>query len=46
MVITELAVFQRKNGKLVLTEIAEDTTFEEVQKKTGFPLENKNIKTF
>jgi len=37
-VITELAVFENLNGKLVLTEIAEDTTLEEVQKQTGFPL--------
>lgn len=38
MVITELAVFQRVNGKLVLIEIAEDTTLEEVQKQTGFKI--------
>lgn len=31
MVITELAVFENQNGKLVLTEIAEGKTFEEVQ---------------
>lgn len=37
-VITELAVFENLNGKLVLTEIAEETTVEEVQKQTGFPL--------
>lgn len=28
MVITELAVFQKQNGKLVLTEIAEGTTLQ------------------
>lgn len=28
MVITELAVFENRNGKLVLTEISDDTTFE------------------
>lgn len=36
MVITELAVFENKGGKLILTEISEDTTIEEVQKQTGF----------
>jgi acyl CoA:acetate/3-ketoacid CoA transferase beta subunit len=39
MVITELAVFENRNGRLVLTEIANDTTLEEVQAQTGFPLE-------
>lgn len=38
MVITELAVFENQNGKLVLIEIAEGTTFEEVQEKTGFKI--------
>jgi 3-oxoacid CoA-transferase B subunit len=38
MVITELAVFENRAGKLVLTEIAEGTTLEEVQSKTGFPI--------
>ena len=37
-VITELAVFENLNGRLVLTEIAEETTLEEVQNQTGFPL--------
>lgn len=27
MIITELAVFEKRGGKLVLTEIAEETTF-------------------
>ncbi len=37
-IITELAVFDNINGKMVLTEIAEETTLEEVQKQTGFKL--------
>ena len=39
MVITELAVFENRGGKLVLTEIAEGTTVEEVQSKTEFKLD-------
>jgi 3-oxoacid CoA-transferase B subunit len=35
-VITELAVFENINGKLVLTEIAHETTLEDVQRQTGF----------
>ena len=38
MVITELAVFENRNGKLVLIEIANETTFDEVQKQTGFKI--------
>lgn len=38
MVITELAVFENRNGQLVLTEISADTTLEEVQSQTGFKL--------
>jgi len=38
MVITELAVFKNINGELILTEIATETTLEEVQKYTGFKL--------
>lgn len=38
MVITELAVFENKGGKLILTEISEDTTLDEVQRQTGFSL--------
>lgn len=37
-VITELAVFKNINGELILTEIATETTLEEVQKYTGFTL--------
>ena len=37
-VITELAVFENIDGKLVLTEIAEETTLEEVQNNTGFKI--------
>lgn len=46
-VITELAVFENINGKLVLTEIAEETTFEEVQKQTAFKITAiENLKRF
>jgi len=38
MVITELGVFKNINGELILTEIASETTLEEVQKYTGFKL--------
>lgn len=37
-VITELAVFENIDGQLILTEIAHQTTLEEVQKQTGFKL--------
>ena len=47
MVITELAVFENRDGKLVLTEIAEGKTFEEIQEKTGFKLvKSEDLKTF
>lgn len=36
--ITELAVFKNVDGEFILTEIAEETTLEEVQKYTGFTL--------
>jgi len=39
MVITELAVFENRGGRLVLTEMANETTLEEVQAQTGFKLE-------
>lgn len=38
MVITELAVFQNRGGKLVLTELSDKVTLEEVQEQTGFPI--------
>lgn len=38
VLITELAVFQNRGGKLVLTEIAEESTLEEIQAQTGFPI--------
>lgn len=38
MVITELAVFENRNGKMILTEIAQETTLEEVQNQTGFKI--------
>lgn len=34
--ITDLAVFRNIDGEMVLHEIAEDTTLEEVEEKTGF----------
>ena len=37
-VITELAVFENRNGKLILTDIANETTLEAVQNQTGFKL--------
>jgi len=39
MVITDLAVFKLEEGRLVLTEIAADTTLDEVKLKTGFEVE-------
>jgi acyl CoA:acetate/3-ketoacid CoA transferase beta subunit len=38
MVITELAVFENRNGRLILTEIAEGSSLDEVQKQTGFKI--------
>ena len=38
MVITELAVFQNQGGKLVLTELSDKVTFEQVQEQTGFTI--------
>ena len=38
MVITELAVFENRDGKLVLTELAEGVTLEQVQEVTGFKI--------
>lgn len=35
MLITELAVFEFKEGHMILKEIAEDTTLDEVRKLTG-----------
>ena len=47
MVITEIAVFENQNGKLVLTEVAENSSVEEVQEKTGFQLTvSPNLKKF
>ena len=39
MVITQKAVFENQDGRLVMTEIAEGLTFEEVQEDTGFQIE-------
>lgn len=47
MVITELAVFENKGGKLVLTEIAEGFTLDKIQSQTGFKITcAESIKTF
>lgn len=35
MLITELAVFEFKEGRMILTEIADDTTLEKVKKATN-----------
>lgn len=42
MVVTELAVFKNIDGKMTLTEISKDTTFEEVKAKTGYDLSYVN----
>jgi acyl CoA:acetate/3-ketoacid CoA transferase beta subunit len=31
MLITDMAVFEFQNGKMILTEIAEDTTVDEIK---------------
>ncbi len=36
ILVTELAVFERRDGELVLTEIAADTTLENVRSSTGY----------
>ena len=47
MVVTEKAVFENRNGTLVLTEIAKDSSLEDVRANTGFKLEvADNLKTF
>ena len=47
MVVTEKAVFENRNGRLVLTEVAKDSSVEDVQAHTGFKLEvADNLKTF
>ena len=38
MVITELAVFENRGGRLILTELSEGVTLEEVQEQTGFKI--------
>ena len=46
-IISELAVFKFRNGKMVLEEIAEETTLEEVQKLTLAEFEvAENLKRF
>ena len=39
MVITEKAVFENRDGRLVLTEVAHDSSLEDVRAHTGFELE-------
>ncbi len=47
MIITELAVFKVRKHCLELIEIAEETTLENVQKKTEAEFfVSKNLKTF
>jgi 3-oxoacid CoA-transferase len=47
MVITEKAVFENREGKLILTEIAEGQTLESLQADTGFLIDKcDNLKTF
>ena len=47
MVITEKAVFEKRNGRLVLTEIAKESSLEDVRNSTGFELIlADNIKEF
>jgi 3-oxoacid CoA-transferase B subunit len=47
MVITELAVFENRSGKLVLTEIAEGFSLEDLQAQTGFKITcAEPLKTF
>ena len=38
MVITELAVFENISGKLVLTELSDNVTLQEVQEQTGLTI--------
>ena len=46
-IISELAVFKFRNGKMVLEEIAEETTLEEVRKLTLADFEvTENLKRF
>lgn len=42
MVITEKAVFVNIDGKLVLTEIAKESSLEDIKKTTGFEIIAKN----
>jgi 3-oxoacid CoA-transferase len=37
-VVTELAVFRRRAGRLVLTELLGDTTLDDVRAVTAFPV--------
>ena len=47
MVITEKAVFVKENGKLVLSEVAKESSFEEIKSLTGFKVDHRDdLKTF
>jgi 3-oxoacid CoA-transferase B subunit len=47
VVITELAVFRFKDGKMILEEVAEESSLEEVQKLTESEFEvSPNLKSF
>jgi len=47
MLVTDKAVFELHSGELVLTEIAEDSSLEEVRSTTGFQFKNlDNLKKF
>jgi len=41
-----LAVFRNIDGEMVLTEIAEESSLEEIREKTGFDFKTKDLKTF
>ena len=47
MLITDMAVFEFPNGEITLTEVAENTTVEEIKENTGcdFAVAN-DLKTF
>ncbi len=36
MVITEKAVFEKRDGELVLIEVAKESSLDDVRKSTGF----------
>ncbi|EGR31520.1 hypothetical protein IMG5_107390 [Ichthyophthirius multifiliis] len=47
MIITDKAVFQKINGKFVLTEIAKESNLEDIRKNTGFQFNvDSNVRSF